>query len=195
MDHTDLIMDELNVRHVEVVAGGAGLVELSAKPDFRRLGPRLGSRMRQVAAAIADLRSDQIDYLAGGGGLDLAGTTITGADLVIQRSPAPGILVESAGQLTVALDIATDPSLEAEGLAREVVSRIQLLRREGGLAVTDRITVAWSTEDQRLADAILEHTGFIKSEVLATTIDRTSNDGSTILDIDGVALGLSIDKI
>jgi isoleucyl-tRNA synthetase len=194
-DHNDLIMDELNVRHVEVVAAGAGLVELSAKPDFRRLGPRLGSRMGQVAAAIADLRSDQIDYLAGGGGLDLAGTTITGADLVIQRSPAPGILVESAGQLTVALDIATDPSLEAEGLAREVVSRIQLLRREGGLAVTDRITVAWSTEDQRLADAILEHTGFIKSEVLATTIDRTSNDGSTMLDIDGVALGLSIDKV
>jgi isoleucyl-tRNA synthetase len=194
-DHNDLIMDELNVRHVEVVAAGAGLVELSAKPDFRRLGPRLGSRMGQVAAAIADLRSDQIDYLASGGGLDLAGTTITGADLVIQRSPAPGILVESAGQLTVAFDIATDPSLEAEGLAREVVSRIQLLRREGGLAVTDRITVAWSTEDHRLADAILEHTGFIKSEVLATTIDRTSNDGSTMLDIDGVALGLSIDKV
>ena len=194
-DHTELIMDELNVRSVEVVAAGEGLVELSAKPDFRKLGPRLGARMGQVAAAIEGLDNDQIDYLAGGGGLDLAGTTITGADLIIQRNPAPGTLVESAGQLTVALDITTDPSLEAEGLAREVVSRIQLLRREAGLAVTDRIQVVWSTEDQRLADAIVEHSGFIKSEVLAVAFERTSNDGSTLLDIDGVALGLGIDKV
>jgi isoleucyl-tRNA synthetase len=194
-DHTDLIMDELNVRQVEVVAAGEGLVELSAKPDFRRLGPRLGSRMGQVAAAIEGLSNDQIDYLAGGGGLDLAGTTITGADLVIQRNSAPGTLVASAGQLTVALDITTDPSLEAEGRSREVVSRIQLLRREAGLAVTDRIRVAWSTDDQRLADAILEHSDYIKSEVLATTIERISNDASTMLDIDGVAFGLSIEKV
>ena len=194
-DHTELIMDELNVRQVEVVAAGEGLVELSAKPDFRRLGPRLGSRMGQMAAAIEGLSSDQIDYLAGGGGLDLAGTTITGADLVIQRNSAPGTLVASAGQLTVALDITTDPSLEAEGLSREVVSRIQLLRREAGLAVTDRIQVAWSTDDQRLADAILEHSEYIRSEVLATTIERASNDAPTMLDIDGVALGLGIDKV
>jgi isoleucyl-tRNA synthetase len=127
--------------------------------------------------------------------LDLAGTTITGADLVIQRNSAPGTLVASAGQLTVALDITTDPSLEAEGLSREVVSRIQLLRREAGLAVTDRIQVAWSTDDQRLADAILEHSEYIRSEVLATAIERASNDASTMLDIDGVALGLSIDKV
>jgi isoleucyl-tRNA synthetase len=151
--------------------------------------------MGQVAAAIEGLSNDQIDYLAGGGGLDLAGTTITGVDLVIQRNSAPGTLVASAGQLTVALDITTDPSLEAEGLSREVVSRIQLLRREAGLAVTDRIRVAWSTDDQRLAEAILEHSDYIKSEVLATTIERTSNNASTMLDIDGVALGLSIDKV
>ncbi len=194
-DHTDLIMNELNVRHVEVVATGEGLVELSAKPDFRKLGPRLGPRMGEVAAAIERLGADQIDYLAGGGELDVAGTTITGPDLVIQRNSAPGTLVASTGHLTVAFDITTDPSLEAEGLAREVVSRIQLMRREAGLAVTDRIEVVWSTDDDRLADAIVEHSDYVKSEVLATAIERSSNDASTMLDIDGVPLGLSIDRV
>ena len=127
--------------------------------------------------------------------MELAGTTITGADLVIQRNSAPGTLVASAGNLTVALDTTTDPSLEAEGLAREVVSRIQLLRREAGLAVTDRIEVGWMTDDQRLADAIVEHSDYIKSEVLATAIARQTSADSRTLDIDGVALELSIDKV
>jgi isoleucyl-tRNA synthetase len=126
--------------------------------------------------------------------LDLAGTTITEGDLVILRNSAQGTLVASAGHLTVAFDITTDPSLEAEGLAREVVSRIQLLRREAGLAVTDRIEVAWSTDDRRLADAIVEHSDYIKSEVLATAINRSSDGALPTLDIDGVALRLSIDK-
>ncbi len=110
-------MDELNVRQVEVVASGQGLVELIAKPDYRRLGPRLGARMGEVAAAIAGLLSaDQIEHLAAGGGLELAGTTITGQDLVIQRISAPGTLVASAGQLTVALDTTTDPEPRSGGL-------------------------------------------------------------------------------
>jgi isoleucyl-tRNA synthetase len=193
-DHTDLIMDELNVRQVEVVASGEGLVELSAKPDFRKLGPRLGPRMGEVAAAIAGLSGDQIEFLATGGGLEVAGTTITGPDLVIQRNSAPGTLVASAGQLTVAFDTTTDPGLQAEGLAREVVSRIQQMRREAGLNVSDRIEVRWSTDDQRLANAIEEHSDYIKAEVLATVISR-SPMGAAALDIDGVPLGLGIDKV
>lgn len=196
-DHTDLIMDELNVRQVEVVGSGEGLVELTAKPDYRRLGPRLGPRMGEVAAAIAGLSGDEIEHLATGGGLEVAGTTITGPDLVIQRNSAPGTLVASAGLLTVALDTTTDPSLEAEGLARELVSRIQQMRREAGLAVSDRIELQWSTDDQRLADAIEGHADYIKTEVLATAMTRSPTDQSGIpatLDVDGVSLGLIINK-
>jgi isoleucyl-tRNA synthetase len=208
-NHSDLIMDELNVKQVEVVASAQGWVELIAKPDYRRLGPRLGARMGEVAAAIAGLSTDQIEHLSGGGDIELAGTKITGQDLVVQRVSSPGTLVASAGQLTVALDANTDPGLEAEGLAREVVSRIQQLRREAGLAVTDRIEVDWSTDDQRLGDAIETHHDYIATEVLASALRRapldlssirtSDNDGSSgqpaILDIDGSPIGISVDKV
>ena len=205
-DHGELIRDELNVRQIEVVVSGEGLVELSAKPDYRKLGPRLGPRMAEVAAAISHLAGDQIEHLAAGGGLEVAGTTITAPDLVIQRNAAPGTLVASSGGITVALDIATDPSLEAEGLAREVVSRIQQLRRESGLAVTDRIDARWWTDDERLADAVETHRDYIMAEVLATSFTRSPTDpgdgdpsvdlspGSPDHDIDGVPVRLSIVK-
>ena len=203
-DHRDLIMDELNVKHVEVVGSAKGWVELTAKPDYRRLGPRLGARVGEVAKAIAGLSPDQIEDLAGGGALELANTNLTREDLVIQRVSAPGTLVASSGQLTVALDATSDPDLEAEGLAREVVSRIQQLRREAGLAVTDRVEVDWSTDDERLANAVERNRDYIREEVLASSLRRTPFDPSSvgedssgnlsILDIDGVLIGLAVDK-
>ena len=203
-DHRDLIMDELNVKHVEVVGSAKGWVELTAKPDYRKLGPRLGARVGEVAKAIAGLSPDQIEDLAGGGALELANTNLTREDLVIQRVSAPGTLVASSGQLTVALDATSDPDLEAEGLAREVVSRIQQLRREAGLAVTDRVEVDWSTDDERLANAVERNRDYIREEVLASSLRRTPFDPSSvgedssgnlsILDIDGVLIGLAVDK-
>ena len=207
-DHRDLIMDELNVKEVEVVGSAKGWVELTAKPDYRKLGPRLGARVGEVAKAIAGLSPDQIEDLAGGGGLELAGSNITQDDLVIQRVSAPGTLVASSGQLTVALDTASNPDLEAEGLAREVVSRIQQLRREAGMAVTDRIEIDWSTDDERLGNAVERNRDYIRTEVLANSLTRTPLDLSpsvsamgggssrkpSILDIDGVLIGLSVDK-
>ena len=149
--------------------------------------------MKEVADVIAGLRGDQIELLAGGGGLEVAGTTITGADLVIQRTAAPGTVVASSEDLAVALDILTDPELEAEGMAREVVSRIQQLRREAGLAVTDRIEVAWSTQDEALATAIATHGYYISREVLATELTR-SDDAGADLEVDGSPLGLRISR-
>ena len=203
-DHRDLIMDELNVKQVEVVDSAEGWVELTAKPDYRKLGPRLGARMGELAQAIAGLSPNQIEHLDGGAGLELAGTNITREDLVIQRVSAPGTLVASSGQLTVALDTTTDPDLEAEGLAREVVSRIQQLRREAGLAVTDRIEIDWSTDDERLGNAVEGNRDYISAEVLAHSLRRTPFDPSSvgedstgkpsILDIDGALIGLTVDK-
>lgn len=194
--HTELIAEELNVKKVEVTESGRDLVHLSAKPDFKKLGPRLGSRMKEVASLIASLSDDQIEHLAAGGGLEVAGTTVTGADLVIERNPAPGTAVASSDDLAVALNIEPDPELEAEGLAREVVSRIQQMRREAGFAVTDRITLEWWTSDVALESAIEAHSGYIASEVLASEMRRVKSVEGTVqmVDIDGNALALTIKK-
>lgn len=195
--HADLIAEELNVKKVLVAETGRGLVHLSAKPDFRKLGPRLGPRMREAAVAIASLSEEQIEHLANGGGFEVAGTTITGGDLVIERRPVEGTVVASAEDLAVALDLETNQDLEAEGLAREVVSRIQQMRRESGLEVTDRIRVEFSTNDPTLAGAIDTHRQYIASEVLARDLrsDETLDQNAQTLDIDGAALLIRIEKL
>jgi isoleucyl-tRNA synthetase len=195
--HLELIGEELNVKRVEVAESGRGLVHLSAKPDFRKLGPRLASRMKEAAAVIASLSEDQIEHLSGGGGMNVAGTTITGTDLVIERRPVPGTVVAANEDLAVALDLESDPKLEAEGLAREVVSRIQQMRRETGLAVTDRITLAWWTDDPVLSEAIETHGSYISSEVLASEMNRDENLNESVstLDIDGISLSIQLEKV
>jgi isoleucyl-tRNA synthetase len=192
--HEELISKELNVKTLTVVESGRGLVHLTAKPDFRKLGPRLGPRMKDLAAAIAQLTEDQIEHLAAGGGLDLLGTTLTAAELVIERDPAPGTAVAASDGLAVALNLEGDPALEAEGMAREVVSRVQQLRREAGLAVSDRITVSWWTPDPQLAAAITTHADYIKAEVLAVELSRLDEWSGAEVEVDGVRIGLAIDR-
>jgi isoleucyl-tRNA synthetase len=153
--------------------------------------------MKEAAAVIASLSEDQIEHLSGGGGMNVAGTTITGADLVIERRPVPGTVVAANEDLAVALDLESDPKLEAEGLAREVVSRIQQMRRETGLAVTDRITLAWWTDDPVLSEAIETHGSYISSEVLASEMNRDENLNESVstLDIDGTSLSIQLEKV
>jgi isoleucyl-tRNA synthetase len=103
--------------------------------------------------------------------------------------------VASAEHLSVALDTTTDASLEAEGLAREVVSRIQQIRREIGLAVIDRVRVRWSTDDPTMAVAIENHADYIASEVLAVNLDRTPfSESESSQDLEGIRLGLEVEK-
>jgi isoleucyl-tRNA synthetase len=150
--------------------------------------------MKDLAAAIAQLTEDQIEHLAAGGGLDLLGTTLTAAELVIERDPAPGTAVAASDGLAVALNLEGDPALEAEGMAREVVSRVQQLRREAGLAVSDRITVSWWTPDPQLAAAITTHADYIKAEVLAVELSRLDEWSGAEAEVDGVRIGLAIDR-
>jgi isoleucyl-tRNA synthetase len=193
--HVDLIADELNVKDVAVAESGRGVVRLSAKPDFRKLGPRLGSRMKEVAAVVAELSEDQIEHLAAGGGFEFGSTTITGAELVIERAPSPGTAVAASGHLAVALDLKTDPALESEGLAREVVSRIQQMRRETGLMVTDRIRIHWATDDPTLSQAIASYADYIKGEVLASVFDKAADLTDAIaIDLDGAPLMIRLEK-
>ncbi len=170
--HGEVIADELNVKEVKASSEETGLVELAAKANFRVLGPRLGSRMPEVARAVAALQPDDVQRVLDGGKVDVAGEQLSADDLVIERRPSAGTVVESSGLLAVALDTELTRDLELEGIAREVVSHIQRMRREIGLDVTDRISVGWYSTDEAIAAAIASHAGYIGAEVLAVGVER-----------------------
>jgi isoleucyl-tRNA synthetase len=189
--HTALIADELNVKSVEVGADETALVVLSAKCDFKKLGPRLGARMKEVAAAVATLDSASVERLLAGETLEVAGEPLVADDVVVQRTSLPGTVVESAGELAVSLDTSEDDDLVAEGLARELVSRIQQLRRDQGLSVTDRVVVGYRTDDPLLVAAIERHRAWIGNEVLADRLVAVDEAGPEI-DVDERRLELVV---
>jgi isoleucyl-tRNA synthetase len=194
VDHADLIIDELNVKELKVTESGVGLLKMSAKPDFARLGPRFGARVKEVAAFVSRLGEDQIESLLDGAGLEVAESTITGADLVIDRQPSEGMAVAAIGGLAVALSMETTPALLAEGMAREFVSKVQQERRQAGLNVSDRIAVEWWTDDETLAEAVSNYRDYIKGEVLATTLERSSDWEGERSHLDGAAYALRVQK-
>jgi isoleucyl-tRNA synthetase len=194
VDHADLIIDELNVKELKVTESGVGLLKMSAKPDFARLGPRFGARVKEVAAFVSQLGEDQIESLLDGAGLEVAESTITGADLVIDRQPSEGMAVAAIGGLAVALSMETTPALLAEGMAREFVSKVQQERRQAGLNVSDRIAVEWWTDDETLAEAVSNYRDYIKGEVLATTLERSSDWEGERSHLDGAAYALRVQK-
>ena len=192
--HQALIGEELNVHRVDAHTDESGLVELSAKANFKRLGPRLGGRTKEVAAAVAELDHDTIASLLDGGSVTVMHETITEEDVVVARSPSEGTVVASSGDATVALDIEVTHELLVEGVARELVNRVQGLRRQLGLEVTDRITVAWSAEDETVKEAFAVHGALIAGEVLATALEAGPTEGEPS-DIDGRVVYLTVSPI
>ena len=191
-NHAGLIAEELNVQEVTVHEDEAGLVDLSAKADFRALGPRLGSDMKTVASGISELGHATIGRLLDGARVEVAGFSISADDLVIVREPRDGTVVASDRHISVALDTAIDEELRIEGIARELINRIQNARRQLDLDVSDRITVDWHSPDSVVAAAFRDHADLIAEEVLATglaeagpgTVDPTSiGDASVQLEI------------
>ncbi|HLU53512.1 MAG TPA: isoleucine--tRNA ligase [Acidimicrobiia bacterium] len=193
--HADLIADELNVRLVETSRDDAGLADLSAKADFRRLGPRLGADVKTCAAAIAAMGNEEIARLLDGETLEVAGYPITAEDVIVTRTPREGTVVETDGELAVALDTRLDDDLIAEGLARDVVNRIQQVRRAAGLDVADRIRLRWSTEDGRLRAAVERHRDYIAKETLATEMVQTDGLDGQPTEVDGVSLVVSVERV
>jgi isoleucyl-tRNA synthetase len=193
--HSDLIGEELNVRRVVASADDADLVDLSAKADFRRLGPRLGSDVKTCATAIAALGRDEIARLLTGETLEVTGHEISGEDVIVTRTSREGTVVETDGELAVALDTRLDENLVAEGLARDVVSRVQQARRGAGLDVSDRIRLRWATDDADLAAAIERHRDYIATETLAEQVERGSAGEGERAEVDGAQLGIVVEKV
>ena len=193
-DHMAIISEELNVKSVVTSSDETALVQLSAKANFKTLGPKLGATVKAYAAAISEIGTEQLEALLDTGSMTLDGLELTVDDVVMSRDPRPGVVVASQGQLSVALDIELTDELRAEGMARDVVSSVQQLRRDLDLAVVDRIVLRWHTADEALADAVQRHSGFIASEVLATKLTRGSEPEGSVATIGDASITLAVQK-
>ncbi len=185
----ELIADELNVHAVERLdPAGGDLVSYTVKPDFRALGRRFGADTQAVATAIRAAKPAKLAHAVategGSATLKVPGlgrVTLTAADLVVTQAPVEGWGVATAGEETVALDLAVTPELRAEGYAREAVRLIQDARKSAGLEVTDRILVRWSAAEAELAAALEANSAVIAGEVLAVSFaagDGSAGEGS-----------------
>ena len=202
-----IILDEVNVKALDAIAPGSGLIQTSAKPNFKALGRRLGKQMKAAGAAIGALTADQISAYQRGEALtlDLDGAPVElgpgDLDIVSEGVEGRAVRQESTDgadgtsrTVTVALSTEITPALRAEGLAREVTSRVQSLRKEADYDLTDRITVAYHA-DGELADAIARHADTIAAETLATEITSSAApQGDAVAEavLDGATITLAV---
>ena len=185
-----LILSEVNVKELEYLEETAGILVKKVKADFKKLGPKFGKDMKQVAGAISQLSQDQISDLEKNDKIELqlSDKTIelTTADVEISSEDIPGWLVATEGKYTVALDVTLSEELIEEGIAREVVNRVQNFRKEAGFEVTDKINISLETSNV-LNSAIQNNKNYICSETLAENL-------SFVDKIDGEKFLLEIDN-
>lgn len=195
---SDLICSEVNVKQIELVAGQ--MLEKKVKCNFRVMGKKFGKMMKAVAAAVGALSQDDINRLETEGQLAL---TVEGQEALIERADVeivsedmPGWSVANEGTLTVALDINITDDLRREGIAREVVKRIQTYRKETGFDITDRIAITMTTEPV-LQEAVEAYRDYICQQVLATefVFADTASGGDCAFDIDGHKATAEVHKI
>ncbi len=191
-DHADILMGELNVKEVAARTDGDELATLQFKPNFATLGRRLGKRMKEAAGVIAGFTSADWTTLQNGGTIEVAGEAIGVDDVLVTRQPKGDVVIATEGPLTVALDTVLTDALVAEGLVREVISRIQRARKEADFEVTDRIEVTLRSEEQSLYSALEAHRDWIAEEVLATKVELEVEPGEE--SANGLAYGLSVRK-
>jgi isoleucyl-tRNA synthetase len=170
----NLILSEVNVKELEYITDTAGILVKKVKPDFKKLGPRYGKLMKQLAVAVTDITQQQINLLEKEGTLTI---TVDGQpvnllldDVEVLSEDIPGWQVASMGALTVALDITLTPELLQEGIAREVINRIQNLRKDKGFEVTDKIIVKFQSQPG-IDDAVHHNITYICSETLAQSFE------------------------
>lgn len=195
----NLILNEVNVKDLKFVDNAAGILVKRIKPDFKKLGPRYGKIMKSLAAAIQGMNQEDIMAFEAAGTFTLnvegQDATIERADVEIISEDIPGWLVANEGRLTVALDITVTEELRKEGLARELVNRIQNLRKSNGFDITDKITVTVLSSDE-MDGAIKEYNEYIANQVLAVSVEITDHaiSDATVLDFEDFNLSVRIEK-
>ena len=193
-----LIMSEVNVKDIKFVDGAAGVLVKKVKCDFKKMGPKFGKQMKAVAAAVAELSQEAIAELEKNGSytlqLDGADVVVEAADVEIFSEDIPGWLVANEGKLTVALDVTVTEELRREGIARELVNRIQNIRKSSGLEITDKIKITLSKNPQT-DDAVNEYKEYICNQVLGTSLTLTDEvENGTELNFEDFSLYVSVVK-
>lgn len=194
-----LVRNEVNVKNLEFMTEDAGILVKRIKPDFKKLGPKCGKAMKEVANQLTSL--DQIAIAAfekeGFVELDAQGNRIRVemTDVEIYSEDIPGWLVANEGRLTVALDVTVTDALRLEGLARELVNRIQNIRKQNGYDITDKIRVQLSGA-AILQEVVAEWKSYMCTQTLAQDIQLVENlDDRNLIDVDGMNLYVQVEKI
>ncbi|EKT4518502.1 isoleucine--tRNA ligase [Flavobacterium psychrophilum] len=195
---SDLIMAEVNVKEIQLLDDASGILVKQIKPNFKALGPRFGKDMGLIAKEIQGFTAAQISQLDKEGTLDIVISgkeiTLSAEDVEIASQDIEGWLVANSGGITVALDITISDELRKEGIARELVNRIQNLRKDSGYDVTDKITVSVEKND-KINQAILDNQDYIKSETLTKElILLDSIENGTIIEFDDIKTMILISK-
>ncbi|MFC2114385.1 isoleucine--tRNA ligase [Bacteroidota bacterium] len=196
----NLILSETNVKTIEFITDTSGIITKKIKPDFKKLGPKYGKLMKQIALSIGTLEQNDIIQLENTGNfpLQIDGQHIELEldDVEIISEDIPGWLVANMGKLTVALDVTISDELENEGLSREIVNRIQNMRKAKGFEVTDHIDVVIEKES-RIETAINQFKSYICTETLADKLSviDTISGGKDLLEVDELKTGIRITKV
>ena len=196
---SDLITSEVNVKGIKFVGNDEGILVKKVKPDFKKLGPKYGKIMKALAAQLTTMSQADILKLEQEGNIKLMvgdqEAVVDVADVEIISEDIPGWLVSNEGNLTVALDITVTDELKREGMARELVNRIQNVRKSKNFDITDKVVVTISP-DERINDAIESFGDYIARQVLATAINvkPVEGDDAIALDMDGWTLNVKVDK-
>ncbi|MDR2147687.1 MAG: isoleucine--tRNA ligase [Tannerella sp.] len=194
-----LILSEVNVKELQFVDSGAGILVKKIKPDFKKLGPRYGKIMKQLAASIQIMSQEEIAEFEKRSvySFDIEGqrAEITSDDVEIISEDIPGWLVANEGNITIALDVTVTEDLRREGVARELVNRIQNLRKSSGLDITDKIKIE-ITSPPEIGESVRDYSDYIQKQVLAVSLDMVENltDG-TELDFEDFQVQVRITKI
>ena len=195
----DIVLSEVNVKELEILRDVSGVLVKRIKPDFKKLGPKYGKLMKQIAGAVAKFDQDDIQKLEERGAyqLEIDGQEIilTMDDVDISTEDIPGWLVMTEGDLTVALDVTISEDLRYEGIARELINRIQNLRKDSGLEVTDKILLKVQKTEE-VEHMLQRNREYVTSEVLANelSLEDSLHEGQEV-EFDGIETRIYLIKV
>jgi len=194
-----LVLSEVNVKELNFVDNASGILVKKIKPDFKKLGPRYGKVMKQLAASVQAMTQDDITSFERNEkfifNIEGQECEISTADVEIISEDIPGWLVANEGNITIALDITVTEDLRKEGLARELVNRIQNMRKSAGFEITDKICITMLPAEE-INEAVNEYSDYIKKQVLAESFEMVDSQNDSIeLDFEDFKLYMKIEKV
>ena len=197
---SEILLRETNIKKIEILSGESGLVQEVIKPNFSVLGPKYGKRLREIAALIQELSPEQISTLKRENAIRISDEVrIESEDVTIEARGIKGFSVAQSKGITVAIDTHLSQELEFEGLARDIVNRVQNIRKDKDLQVTDRIHLELSGVDAVLKQAISQNKRYIQTETLAEEVFFKDKEAIPAdwdkIDIEGYVFAIAVKKI